>query len=374
MRTDCFVRAADLPMPKLKTLLPASPYSSRDTERPTPETSAASSALEQSNSQSNSHPTAGMSSAASNSNLNMHVDSTPASAPPVPANVDRSYSTPTANPPQSSNPTAVPRARVVSDGSYTRSLPDPAEQDPWGSPTMHTGHSHAHQNKNNSNPITTPSAVVAGGFGQVAIPQDEHEPDDLQAALRAHSAAAPIGVRQSSAAAWGGYDGAAGSSSAAVTRVGTGMLGGYGTDNGVFGGSGLGSPTAGGVGRMGSFGGLGGGSLGMGVPVTGQQGNQQQQKRPGGGVRFEESVTITVLPEKEGMFLFQYRNYQISSGRRASRVVRRYSDFVWWVSMSLPLPPSYINKVVGYWTVYINGTRFAVFHYSLRNVSLVCPI
>ena len=47
----------------------------------------------------------------------------------------------------------------------------------------------------------------------------------------------------------------------------------------------------------------------------------------GGGV--EEVVVVTVLPEKEGMFLFQHRNYQVSSARRGSKVVRRYSDFVW---------------------------------------------
>ena len=42
-----------------------------------------------------------------------------------------------------------------------------------------------------------------------------------------------------------------------------------------------------------------------------------------------EIVTITMLPEKEGMFMFQHRNYEVKSIRRASSVVRRYSDFVW---------------------------------------------
>ncbi|EXJ55545.1 hypothetical protein A1O7_08473 [Cladophialophora yegresii CBS 114405] len=42
-----------------------------------------------------------------------------------------------------------------------------------------------------------------------------------------------------------------------------------------------------------------------------------------------ESVTITMLPEKEGMFLFQHRNYEVKTLRRGSSVVRRYSDFVW---------------------------------------------
>jgi sorting nexin-8 len=42
-----------------------------------------------------------------------------------------------------------------------------------------------------------------------------------------------------------------------------------------------------------------------------------------------ESVTITMLPEKEGMFLFQHHNYEVKTLRRGSSVVRRYSDFVW---------------------------------------------
>ena len=43
----------------------------------------------------------------------------------------------------------------------------------------------------------------------------------------------------------------------------------------------------------------------------------------------EEVVTVAVLPEKEGMFMFQHRNYEVKSARRASTVIRRYSDFVW---------------------------------------------
>ncbi|KIW64065.1 hypothetical protein, variant [Phialophora macrospora] len=42
-----------------------------------------------------------------------------------------------------------------------------------------------------------------------------------------------------------------------------------------------------------------------------------------------ESVAITMLPEKEGMFLFQHHNYEVKTLRRGSSVVRRYSDFVW---------------------------------------------
>lgn len=42
-----------------------------------------------------------------------------------------------------------------------------------------------------------------------------------------------------------------------------------------------------------------------------------------------ESVVVSMLPEKEGMFLFQHHNYEVKTIRRGSSVVRRYSDFVW---------------------------------------------
>lgn len=45
--------------------------------------------------------------------------------------------------------------------------------------------------------------------------------------------------------------------------------------------------------------------------------------------RLAEEVTVALLPEKEGVFLFQHRNYEVKSPRRGSTVVRRYSDFVW---------------------------------------------
>jgi sorting nexin-8 len=47
------------------------------------------------------------------------------------------------------------------------------------------------------------------------------------------------------------------------------------------------------------------------------------------GTGLQENVTVTTLPEKEGMFMFQHRNYQVISTRRGNKVVRRYSDFVW---------------------------------------------
>jgi sorting nexin-8 len=60
-------------------------------------------------------------------------------------------------------------------------------------------------------------------------------------------------------------------------------------------------------------------------------GNQARSTGSGGGPSQStgEVITITMLPEKEGMFMFQHRNYEVKSTRRGSSVVRRYSDFVW---------------------------------------------
>ncbi|KAH9230388.1 hypothetical protein K456DRAFT_1727444 [Colletotrichum gloeosporioides 23] len=47
------------------------------------------------------------------------------------------------------------------------------------------------------------------------------------------------------------------------------------------------------------------------------------------GSSVEESIIVTLMPEKEGLFMFQHHNYEVSSIRRGSKVIRRYSDFVW---------------------------------------------
>lgn len=78
----------------------------------------------------------------------------------------------------------------------------------------------------------------------------------------------------------------------------------------------------------------------FGTPVVGTGGRESGEQRPvpatsrtigsgrtGGAV--EETIVVSLLPEKEGMFMFQHHNYEVASSRRASKVIRRYSDFVW---------------------------------------------
>ena len=95
-------------------------------------------------------------------------------------------------------------------------------------------------------------------------------------------------------------------------------------------GGGVGSWGDSGAGEgFGNTGGLSGGPSGAGG--NGGSGLPQRPQHPrievGKGV--EEVVTVNLLDEKEGMFMFQHRNYEVASVRRNSKVIRRYSDFVW---------------------------------------------
>lgn len=140
-----------------------------------------------------------------------------------------------------------------------------------------------------------------------------HEPDDIHAGLR------NTGLQRQQSDNWGNsiYD--------PPTSTGFGGETGY-ASGGISDWPGMGA-------RHGSFGGLGGNPL---APPESAPSVQNGNGASTGLSRIrnllkspEETVTITVLPEKEGMFLFQHRNYQVYSSRRNARVVRRYSDFVW---------------------------------------------
>ncbi|KIW21074.1 hypothetical protein PV08_01653 [Exophiala spinifera] len=72
-----------------------------------------------------------------------------------------------------------------------------------------------------------------------------------------------------------------------------------------------------------------------------------------------ESVTITMLPEKEGMFLFQHRNYEVTTKRRRSTVVRRYSDFVWLLDCLQKRYPFRRLPLLPPKRVQVNGTHLS---------------
>lgn len=164
------------------------------------------------------------------------------------------------------------------------------EADPWGSPALHKGHNHEAVPQTNGTPKQTnggreprrttsnfTTASTEGSNGRSSqLPEDQ---------------SAPV------SGVWGSYDG----SSSAPFRP---------SEDTTIGGD--------------SYGGSGGG---------GDRPAPELSRSFGGGRITtsgpEETVVITLLPEKEGMFMFQHHNYQVASARRGSKVVRRYSDFVW---------------------------------------------
>lgn len=175
------------------------------------------------------------------------------------------------------------------------SLEDP-ETDPWASPILHSGHDHDIPNSDgptmngNANMIGSTVNGVShkpgeGSRSHISEPHDNGE--------RNQSGGAPP---SSSGSGWG--------------------------DNYNNSGSGFGNSGNSGLGGF------------------GQSGDDQDRQGPnnvsrsigGGRIRgqgVEEVVTINMLPEKEGMFMLKHRNYEVKCARRASSVIRRYSDFVW---------------------------------------------
>ena len=158
------------------------------------------------------------------------------------------------------------------------------ESDPWASPEMHKGHNHtrgvgappppAPAMRTTSEFSTTAAGNTASmtGSGYVNTPPPASEAASYWGATDAY--AAPVGA------------------------------GGFGT-----------TPESGG--------GFGEGDSGAN---TIRRSVQPRTTLPKG---VDEVITIAMLEEKEGMFLFQHRNYEVGSIRRNSKVIRRYSDFVW---------------------------------------------
>lgn len=172
-----------------------------------------------------------------------------------------------------------------------QSFGDP-EADPWASPDLHRGHNHSSYTAvpPQSNGASAPSAT-----------RTTSQFTTNSATSNTNSIANPTPQRPSSYGAeglWGGYAGEPEHSFPNPAMGGAAE--GFGQAPGGDGGP----STPAGLGRS-----LGGGRI--------------------AGTGPEEVVTVTTIAEKEGMFMFQHRNYEVTSVRRNSKVVRRYSDFVW---------------------------------------------
>ncbi|UKZ64129.1 uncharacterized protein TrAtP1_005347 [Trichoderma atroviride] len=192
----------------------------------------------------------------------------------------------------------------------TRStLVDP-EDDPWNAPDLHKGHSHSRSNGSENH---TPAVNGHNhDFGQ-------HAPPSYDPRLTTNNySAPPDNARPSNRPRQ--------ASSSSLTGQGGWGAGFYGS-----------SPGAGfndtppqvqnpPMPTMQNLFGADGADSGPGAPPT-----MALPRSLGGrvGNSAEENVVVTLMPGKEGIFMFQHHNYEVTSHRRGSKVVRRYSDFVW---------------------------------------------
>lgn len=210
-----------------------------------------------------------------------------------------------ASPPQreSTTPPETPSDAPDSPSKSRRLRRDSLENlgaDPWASPALHKGHTHTVNNE--ATPADAVTAIRPIGNGILGLSRS------TSAFTTRSEDPAPKSVSM-------GEDRSSG-----LPADGSGAgWGSYGTPNNGFANA-----------RQSGIGGEGYGSGGD------NQRNQSQGPvgRSIGGARnpnrnFEETVTITLLAEKEGIFMFQHHNYEVKSARRSSTVVRRYSDFVW---------------------------------------------
>lgn len=170
-----------------------------------------------------------------------------------------------------------------------QSFGDP-EADPWGSPDLHRGHSHTSY---------TSIPAQTNGMNVPTTTRTTSQFTTNSATTNTNSTTNPEPQRPSSYGSEGGWGGFNGGAEQGFSNSGLGGEG-FGQSPGGEGGP----STPAGLGRS-----LGGGRI--------------------AGTGPEEVITVTAIAEKEGMFMFQHRNYEVTSARRNSKVVRRYSDFVW---------------------------------------------
>lgn len=194
--------------------------------------------------------------------------------------------------------------------------------DPWNAPELHKNHAHAQTSSSGLNgseerglpfngtsePERTASAPIASPVRTTSTFTTATAQATVPPTATSSAGDTPQNLTGMGQSPGGGWDYFAGSATGAGGFDQAAALGQQAT-----------SP----------FGPVVGGDLN---PERGNFPNRQSSRTIGSGrmgSSTEESVLVTLMPEKEGMFMFQHHNYEVSSSRRSSKVVRRYSDFVW---------------------------------------------
>jgi sorting nexin-8 len=164
------------------------------------------------------------------------------------------------------------------------------DADPWASPDLHRNHNHpaASVPTPQANGIAAPSNVPQRTTSSFTTTSAAPIDSDVPNRNSTHTSG-------SYGAGWGEYN------STANSFRDSGLGGGFG-ESASGSGDGNRDPT------------------GLGAPITSSRMVNSAA---------EETITITTIQEMEGTMFFQHRNYQVASARRNTKVIRRYSDFVW---------------------------------------------
>lgn len=199
---------------------------------------------------------------------------------------------------------------------------DGPEDDPWSSSDLHRNHNHAESPKANGTKHAISPTVNGNGYGVSPAP-DMHSRTTSNFTTSAPAsvdgpASQPSGSVSSHPGGWGYFDG---------------------NNAGGFGEGPAHNPAS-------PFGNAGNGD-GRDPGANPNLGHSRTISGGRIGSAVEENIVVTLMPEKEGVFLFQHHNYEVASSRRGSKVIRRYSDFVWLLDClhkrypfrSLPLLP-----------------------------------
>ncbi|KAI1485027.1 hypothetical protein F5X96DRAFT_683155 [Biscogniauxia mediterranea] len=216
-----------------------------------------------------------------------------------------------AKPPQHPDPPSLPQPTPRNPSM------DGPDDDPWNAPDDHANHHRPVTPKTNGHGLSG-SAANGNGYAHLDAP-------DLNSRTTSNFTTSTMTSVASSSAPPSAV-------SASEPPPNPGVWGFLDTNNNVGGGFGeppsnhaTSSPFGVGVGVGGGGGSGHRGSSG----VNPSPGHSRTISGGRTGNMVEENIVVTLMPEKEGMFMFQHHNYEVASARRGSKVIRRYSDFVW---------------------------------------------
>ncbi|WYZ39710.1 hypothetical protein EsH8_IV_000051 [Colletotrichum jinshuiense] len=220
----------------------------------------------------------------------------------------------------------------------------PEPEDPWNSPDVHKGHAHAAIESPSRANGASPQRSAANGNGNGNGNGNYSTSPSTAIAGRTMSSYTTATVSSET--------GSGRQNISTGTSPGGGW-GGYFDGNNP--GGGFSEPIPNQI--TSPFGSTGGGRDAAVNPSSTPALRTTMSGRTGGAV--EENIIVTLMPEKEGLFMFQHHNYEVSSIRRGSKVIRRYSDFVWLLDCMHKRYPFRALPLLPPKRVAVNGNHFS---------------